>query len=140
MPARIKKPSMATTQWQEHTRQMDNSIGQFPGPQDAPRRVEGIVNAVHPNRPRLVKAHAADGTPLAGDKWITLNHSAQEIAERWGTVRIGFRIRATFTGPIGAGADASIIGTEGQTVEDPVIENEAAQGLYAVFCPGSGTS
>lgn len=127
-----------TTSQGEAQRKVESAVASFPGLHEGTRRSVGIVNKVNPNKPRLIKAHAMDGTPLANNNWIELNHSAQEIAERWGTVRIGFRVRVTFTGPSGASADAGIIGTEGQDVNDPFIPNEAQQGLYAVFAPGIG--
>lgn len=105
---------------------------------DQPVRVAGIVTKVHPTKSRLVKArHAFDGSPLADDRWIELNHSAQEIIERWGTIRIGFRLRVTLSGPSGIGADATVISTELQEINEPNQINEASRGLWSIFTPGS---
>jgi hypothetical protein len=102
-------------------------------------RATGIVSRVHNTKPRLVVAYDEnDQSPLANGDWIVLNHSAQEIAERWGTIRPGFRIQVTFMGPSGAKADATIIGTENQTTEEPPVANEIARGLFALFAPGIG--
>ena len=102
-------------------------------------RAVGLVSHVHPEKPRLVKAYnETDYSPLANGDWILLNHSAQEIAERWGTVRPGFRIQVTFAGPSGAKADGTIIGAENQNIEEPPVANEVARGLFALFAPGIG--
>jgi hypothetical protein len=128
-----------TTKHAENQRQVDSSVGGMAGPHEQQRRTIGIITKVHPDKPRLIKARSSiDSTPLANNAWIELNHSAQEIAERWGTVRVGFRVRVTFSGPSGAGADASIVGVEQQDVTEPVQSNEAARGLFAIFSPGIG--
>jgi hypothetical protein len=127
-----------TTKHAENQRQVSNAIGGLPGPHEQQKRTIGIINSIHPNIPRFVKANSAlDGTPLANGAWIELNHSAQEIAERWGTVRVGFKIRVSFAGPAGAGADASIISTENIKLTEPHQPNEAERGLFAIFAPGS---
>lgn len=127
-----------TNSFGEQTRKTERAIASVPGSHEAVRRATGVINRIHPKRPRLIKAHGLDGTTLANDAWIELNHSAQEIAERWGTVRIGFRVRVTYSGPAGASADATILGSEGQDIDESFIPNEAQQGLYAVFAPGVG--
>lgn len=127
-----------TTSQGESARTTERAVAGFPGLDDGVRRVMGIIKAAHPERPRLVKAYALDGTPIANGSWIELVHSAQEIAERWGTVRIGFRVRVLYTGPEGSGADGIIVGTEGQDIHEGPIPNEAQQGLYAIFAPGIG--
>lgn len=134
----ISNAKLPTTLHGEVQRQTDGAISAFPGIGEGSRQATGIIKKIHPDRPRLIKAYADDGTPLANDSWIELNHSAQEIAERWGTVRLGFRVRVTFAGPSGAGADATIIGAEQESVSEPHIPNEAARGLFAIFAPGIG--
>lgn len=127
-----------TTSQGEIQRKTERAIASFPGLHEGVRRTTGVINKVHPEKPRLIKAYDLQGSAIAGNSWIELNHSAQEIAERWGTVRIGFRVRVTFAGPSGASADAMIVGTEGQDINDLLEANEAEQGLYAVFSPGIG--
>lgn len=127
-----------TTSHAENQRQVSGSISGMPGPHQQQKRTSGIIVKIHPEKPRLVKANAADGTPLANGQWIELNHSAQEIVERWGTVRVGFNVRVTFSGPSGAGADATIVSAEEQALTEPHQPNEAARGLYALFAPGIG--
>jgi hypothetical protein len=55
-----------------------------------------------------------------------------------GTVRVGFRVRVSYSGPSGSGADAFIVGAENQDVTEPYQSNEAARGLFAIFAPGIG--
>lgn len=129
----ISKVKAATTLNGEMERQLTQDIGAAPGITEGARSEMGTISKVHPNYPRLVKAYADDGTPLANDSWIELNHSAQEIAERWGTVRLGFRVRVNFTGPAGSSADASIIGAEQESVREPHVNNTATRGLWAIF-------
>lgn len=101
--------------------------------------VIGIIHQINEQAPRLVKAHDQDGFTLACDNWIELNHSAREIAERWGTVRVGFRVRVSLTGIAGGKkASAIIIGEENEDTTEPGQPNEAERGLYAIFCPGIG--
>lgn len=122
----------------EAQRKVGGAIQSTQSVYDQPTRVAGIVTKVHPKKPRLVKArHAFNNTPLANDRWIELNHSAQEIIERWGTIRVGFRIRATLSGPSGVGADATVISTELQAINEPTQVNEATRGLWSIFTPGS---
>ncbi len=128
----------ATTRQAERQRQDENAIGLLPDAQDGVRKVVGVISKVNEEKPRLVKANSIDGSPIANGGWIELNHSADEIAERWGTVRTGFRIRATVSGPDGSGADAVIIGVEGQDVIEPVVLNDSERGLFAIFPPGVG--
>lgn len=130
--------SSPTTTYAEKQRSTDQAISSYPGAHEGVHRTTGIVNKIHPERPRLIKAHGRDGSPISNNQWIELNHSAQEIAERWGTVRIGFRVRVTYSGPAGSSADAVIIGSEGQDVNDPYIPNEAQQGVAFIFAPGIG--
>lgn len=127
-----------TTSHAETQRSTNNSISSMAGPHEQTKKATGRIVRLHPDKPRLVKINALDGTPLANGSWVELNHSAQEIAERWGTVRTGFRVRVHFSGPSGAGADATIIGTEGKDVTEPSQPNDVARGLFAAFPPGIG--
>lgn len=132
----ITRKMTATTRQAEQQRQSDNAIGLLPDAQDGVRKVVGIVSKVNEERPRLVKANSIDGSPIANGGWIELNHSADEIAERWGTIRSGFLVRVTVSGPDGGGADAIIIGTEGHDVAEPPVLNDAERGLFLIFPPG----
>lgn len=128
-----------TTGLGESFRQTDSAFSALPGPQEQTRQEVGIVDTVHPSLPRLVKAHSQNGGAIAGGSWIELNHSADEIAEKYGTVRVGFKIRVLLTGSLGGNsANATIIGTEDQSLSDPPIPNEVDQGLFAIFAPGIG--
>lgn len=111
----------------------------FPGLLDGAKRTTGIIKEINSESPRLVRAYdEEDGTVLCDGKWIELNHSAQEIAEKWGKVQVGFKVRVTYYGPSGSGADATIIAKQNDDIQEPGIENDVARGLYAVFAPGIG--
>ena len=127
-----------TTSHAENQRQVSNNLGGMPGPHQQQKRTSGTIIKIHPEKPRLIKANASDGTPLANGQWIELNHSAQEIVERWGTIRVGFSVRVTFSGPSGAGADATVVSAEDQDLNEAHQPNEAARGMYAIFAPGIG--
>ena len=132
----ISKVFNPTTITAENKRQVSNSLLSLPGVQEQLRRVQGIVIEVHSKLPRLVKAKQTNGTPIANGNWILLNHSAQEIAEKWGTVRLGFKVVVNYSGPAGGNADATIVSTEGKEVNEPPQSNEASRGLYYIFAPG----
>lgn len=135
----ISKVITPTTKTGESNRQSESTMNAFPGVHEQVRTTIGVVTQIHPEKSRFVKAYSKyDGATLANGDWIELNHSAQEIAERWGTVRRGFKIKVSYTGPSGAGADGTIIGTEKQDIEEPPQPNEAARGMYAIFTPGIG--
>ena len=135
----ISKVFSPTTISAENRRQVSNSLLSLPGTQEQIRRVDGIITEINPDYPRLVKVKQNDNSPVANGKWISLNHSAQEIAEKWGTVRLGFKVRVTYSGPAGVNADATIIATEDKNVNEPHQANEADRGLYLIFPPGGGT-
>jgi hypothetical protein len=124
----------------ENTRSVERNINSIPGPYEQQRKVIGVVSKVHSTKPRLIKANTSSGYPIANGNWIELNHSAQEITERWGTVRIGFRVRVSYSGPSGQSADAIITGVEEHDIEEPHQENDAARSLYAIFTPGNGVT
>ena len=119
----------------------DQSINGMPGPGEQVKTVVAIVDGIHPTLAQYVTAHTEDGAPILSDpdSWIELNHSGAEIAERWGQVRVGFRLRCIVSGAgkTGVSANATIISTEGQDSSQPPIANDSAQGLYLVFAPGS---
>lgn len=122
----------------ETNREIQTGIASFPGLHDGVRQTFGYISELHPEKP-LIKAYADDGTKIAHDKYIVLNHSTSEIAERWGTVRVGMRIKVEYTGPDGGGASATIVGLEGEKVaEEILIDNNIQRGLFAIFSPGIG--
>jgi len=123
----------SVSEFGESSRRTESDIGAAPGIEGTPHRTSGTVNKVHDTKPRLVKANDEDGSPLANGRWIHLDHSAGEIAERWGTVRVGFKVRVTSTGPAGGSADAKVIGAENEDVEESHVPNDAATGLWAIF-------
>jgi len=129
----IHKTRAATSVHTEKQRQLEHAVGAAPGVGGGAGKGVGTINTLHDEKPRLVKAHDDDGVPLANGNWIELNHSAQEITERWGTVREGFRIRVSFTGAVGTSADGTIIGAENEDALEPHVSNEASVGLWAIF-------
>lgn len=129
----IHKTRAAISVHGEAQRQAEQDMGAASTAESATHRGIGTVSTIHPDKPRLVLAHDDDGSVLANGNWIQLNHSAQEIAERWGTVRVGFRIRASWTGPAGVATEATIIGVENEDVRESHVPNEASVGLWAIF-------
>lgn len=127
---------MSTTSLGEHARQVDSAISSLPGPHQGLRQVFGTIREVHHQKP-LIRAYDDSGSPLANDKWIPLNHSTQEIAERFGTIRQGMRIAVWFSGPDGAGANATIVGVESErNTNQPYTPNTIERGLFRIFSPG----
>lgn len=129
--------SNPTSRMGENNRQSEK-ISSGTSPHEQVKRVTGKVTHVNAEKSRLVKAVGLDGAILGNGDWIELNHSSEEIAERWGTIRPGFYVRVTLSGPTGSGADATIVGAEQQNVEEPHTPNEVARGLYFIFGPGVG--
>jgi hypothetical protein len=122
----------------EDMRQNDGAMTSRPGLHEMTRQIIGIVDAVDDTYARWVTAHEPTGKTILAGRWIELNHSAREIAERYGTVPVGTMIRVTVYGPgDGVSASATIIDTEGKGADEPHYSNDAEQGMYAVFCPGS---
>ena len=123
----------------EEMRQNDNVTAGRPGLHEMTRQVIGIVDSVDDKYARWVTAHEPDGKVILAGAFIELNHSAREIAERYGTVPVGTMLRVTIYGPgDGVSASATIIDTEGKGADEPFYSNDAEQGLYAVFAPGIG--
>jgi hypothetical protein len=128
-----------TTKYGEEVRRIDAAVDALPGAHEQLRRSIGIVRKVHEQYARLVKAtDAYDGSILANGEWITLNHTAQEIAERWGTIQIGFKIQLTMSGPAGETVDAKVIGESAVSTTELHVPNSVARGLFAIFAPGIG--
>lgn len=108
-------------------------------PHEGLRQAYGTIIEVHKTKP-LIRASSDKGCNSAGNKWIILNHGVQEIMERWGSVRTGFRVLITFSGgPDVGNANATIVGIEGeQTGNKDLLPNDAAMGFYRICSPGSG--
>lgn len=127
-----------TTEYHEQSRSVEGGIGSAPGLQEGTRQVYGTIYDIHPEKP-LVKCYDESGSPIACDKWIPLNHSSQEIAERYGTVRMGMNLLVSFVGPDGAGANATIVGNVGEkNLNEPLTPNTAQRGMFRIFAPGTG--
>jgi len=132
----IIAPTNSFVQQQKDT---DASVNSFPGSIAGIRSAMGQVTEVHPEKAKLVKAvDIYDGSPIADGGWIELDHSPQEIAEKWGTVKVGFRIRTLYTGSNGEGCSGTITGTLEDSVQSVKVANTAARGLFAIFAPGIG--
>lgn len=134
----LKRIITPTTMFGETNRQLNNHINSNISPSEKETSTIGIVSEVHPTKACFVKCYSAtDKSVIAGNKYVRLNHSAEEIAERWGTVRVGFRVQVKQIGPNGLlGCSAIIIGTEGEDQEEDKVENRSEKGLYAIFSPG----
>lgn len=127
-----------TTSHGEERRQAGALADAIPGIHEQNQREGGVISKIHPEQAGWVKVRALDGTPLANNNWIELNHHTDEIIERWGTVRVGMKVRVAYSGPAGAGADCTIVGTEGDDPTHPHVPNEVARGMYSMFSPGIG--
>lgn len=136
----ISKPgSSPITELGEELRQNDNHTTGRPGLHEMTRQVVGIVDSVDDTHARWVTAHEPSGKLILNGGWIELNHSAREIAERYGTVPVGTMLRITVYGPgDGITANATIIDTEGNGADEPHYSNDADRGLYEIFSPGIG--
>lgn len=122
----------------EDMRRADSAIQGQPSNHEQTRQLIGIVDSVDTTLARWVTAHEPTGKTILSGRWIELSHSAREIAERWGTVPIGATLRVTLLGPgDGVSASATIVDTEGKGANEPIYANEATQGLFALFAPGS---
>ena len=123
---------------QEQSRATEAGISSSPGLHEGVRQTFATIYAIHPEK-TLIKAYDDNGSNIANDKWVPLNHSSREIAERFGTVRIGMRVMVSFTGPDGGSANAFIVGNEGEkNANEPQTENAAQRGMFRIFAPGSG--
>ena len=130
--------STPTTHHGEERRQINASLNAIPSVSEQNQRISGVITKIHPEEGGWVKVRAIDGTPVANNNWIELNHSTDEIVDRWGTVQIGMKVRVAYSGPDGAGADCTIIGKRERNPTNPHLPNAASQGLYAIFAPGIG--
>jgi hypothetical protein len=132
----IMTPTTGSAEVERHT---DAAVSAYPGLHEGIRYVEGAITSVHEDRP-LVKAHSDDGSPIADGRWIRLNHSVQDIAERFGTVRLGSRLSVMYQGPSGSDAAATIISSSKteRYASEKLVPNTVARGLFALFPPGIG--
>lgn len=104
---------------------------------DAPKTLIGTIYKVHDQYPLVKVYDSVDGTVVANDKWIPLSHSPREVAERFGTIRVGMKTSVTCYGPNGLNAFAYIIMEENEEIgEEEFVENEMETGLWEIFKPG----
>jgi hypothetical protein len=133
-----RKNMMPTNSFAAQQSEIESGLISFPGLHEGIRQIFGTIYEIHPERP-LIKAYTDSGGDIANGDFISLNHSTQEIAEKFGKVRKGMRVNVLYTGPNGASANATIIGTEGErNINEPLVENTAERGLFAIFTPGIG--
>jgi hypothetical protein len=118
----------------------EQSVASYPGIHEGIRQAFGFISKVHKEKP-FIKAIDDQGQEMAGGRWIPLNHSVQKIAEDFGEIgqRGRLRVLVTFSGPDGAGANATVIGDEGEKDGNKKrLPNRVSQGLYRIFAPGIG--
>jgi len=73
------------------------------------REVDAVIKEVHEKK-LLVKVYATGSAAVvANNQWIPLSHSPQEIAERFGTIRVGMTVRVSYQGPSGLNARAVVV-------------------------------
>lgn len=104
---------------------------------DAILHLSGVVSEIHPER-LLVKAREqSSGVDLCWGRWIPLRHTAQEIAEKYGTVKLGMVVKIECIGRSQLNATATIVHTDTKGPgEEEFVANEMATGLYEIFKPG----
>jgi len=131
--------SSPTTLSGEKRREMSEEKLSSPGLINLPKQVYGSITEIHDTLP-LIKAYDPNsGNSIAGNRWIPLIHSPEEIAERFGTIRIGMGVSVNSNGPGEMRAVAQIITNEYQNIaEDDVIPNTVELGLWEIFTPGAG--
>ncbi len=127
-----------TTKIGGFNKNVEQGLSAFPGLHEGVRQIFGKISKVHQQKP-LIKATDDQGSSIANDNWIPLNHSPGEIISSFGTIRRGMRVLVSYVGPDGAGANATIVGDEQQKHSDvPMLPNEVKQNVYRIFSPGSG--
>lgn len=128
-----------TTKTAQRHKDVEFSQKQFPGTLSGLRQSFGIIREVHPSQ-LMIKGYEINGVSLANDKWIPLNHTPLEIAERFGTVRPGMKLLVNYSGADGSSANAFIIGVEDdeQYGQSTFSSNNAERGSYRIFGPGIG--
>jgi len=128
-----------TTLMSERQRSVDGEMVSNPAMLEGLHAQFGNISEVHPAM-SWVKAKDNKGIPI-GDprKWIPLNHSAKELAERFGKVTIGMRVLVIYKGPNVKDASAFIVAET--AIKKPVanfVPNVASIGIQKIFPPGSG--
>jgi len=122
---------------EENRKQSMETIGS-PSLFETSRQVEGTIYKVHEEKLLIKVYETANGATIAGDNWIPVSHSPQEIAERFGTIRQGMSVLVSYEGPTGSNAIASIILNEQEkTGEEGFTSNKLRAGLYEIFKPGT---
>jgi hypothetical protein len=128
----------SSTSFGEDMRKITGESLSAPGLLETSRQVDGTIYKVHESSP-MIKAYSSDGSIIAGDRWIPLAHSPEEIIERFGTVRVGMGVHVTYSGPDGGYALASVMFNEGDNLgEEEVLPNDVSLGLWEIFTPGIG--
>lgn len=125
--------------YSQSQKNMDQQISSFPMLETS-REVLAKVSEVDPDRPKFVKAVSLDDprVHIANAQWIKVNHGDQEIVDRWGKIRIGFKLRILFNGPTEDGAVAYVTGSNDEETDTGAVSNEQTMGLWAIFAPGIG--
>jgi hypothetical protein len=104
----------------------------------------GIITEISPDgkpliKARLFQAGKATEVKIAWDRWIPLNHSSLEIAERWGTIRKNMIVMVFFSGYDGSDVSATITGLEYESPgQEAIASNEVQMGVHKIFSPGIG--
>lgn len=134
-----KVNSAPDNHYSQGQKNMDMQIGSFPILETS-REVMAKVVEIDPDRPKYVKAVDASDprTHIANAQWIKINHGDQEIAERWGKIRIGFKLRVVLSGPTSERAVAYVTGTNDDETDIGAVSNKQDMGLWSIFAPGIG--
>jgi ABC-type sulfate transport system substrate-binding protein len=129
----IGSNNISKTNYAEDSRisQQENQRNQL----DRHKILHGIITDIHKEK-NLIKANSETGTSLANGDWIPLNHTIDEVIERFGKLRKGMTVRVDSDGVSSGQAIATIVGLESDTVsQDTSLINEVEKSLFAIFVP-----
>lgn len=135
----ITKVISPTTNLGEATRQAERSAIGSAGLGGVVQTVYGKIVKIDPSKPLIQVKELNGGTVIAGGRFIPVNHSVREIAERWGKLKKGMKVLVQYSGPDQGNASAWIIKDADETLaEDSLEDNSISMGLYKIFAPGIG--
>jgi hypothetical protein len=133
----ISKVGAPVTSGGESARQLEKAVAGDAG--NTIHTVYGKIVKVDSGKPLIQVRNLQSGAMLAGSRFMPVNHSVREIAERWGKLKKGMKVLVQYTGPDQGDASAWIIKDADETLmEDSLEENTISMGLYKIFAPGIG--
>lgn len=102
--------------------------------QEVLRRLYGEVSTVDPGGRNLVQVRQADGSLVAGGRWLRLKNSPLEIAHRFGALRVGLKVEVLVSGQGHISPVAELIASEREEATTLLFPNDIGKdGLYKAF-------